>query len=46
MEGDAPEAGHSARDEESSLEASALSLGVQNTILDSVMETYVSPASA
>jgi pyrroloquinoline-quinone synthase len=29
-----------------SLEASALSLGVQNSILDSVMETYVSPASA
>jgi pyrroloquinoline-quinone synthase len=34
------------RDEKSSLEASDLSLGVQNTILDSVMETYVSPASA
>jgi pyrroloquinoline-quinone synthase len=34
------------RDEKSSLEASALSLAVQNTILDSVMETYVSPASA
>jgi pyrroloquinoline-quinone synthase len=34
------------KDERTSLEASALSLGVQNTILDSVMETYVTPSSA
>jgi pyrroloquinoline-quinone synthase len=33
-------------DERASLEAAALSLGVQNTILDSVMETYVSPTLA
>jgi pyrroloquinoline-quinone synthase len=30
-------------DERASLEAAALSSGVQNTILDSVMETYVTP---
>lgn len=35
-----------AKDEDISLEASALSLSVQNTILDSVMETYVSPSLA
>jgi len=31
------------RDERASLEAAALSLSTQNTILDSVMETYVTP---
>jgi pyrroloquinoline-quinone synthase len=35
-----------ARDEDASLEASTMSLSVQNTILDSVMETYVSPSLA
>lgn len=30
-------------DERASLEAAVLSAGVQNTILDSVMETYVTP---
>ena len=34
------------KDVKSSLEASALSLEAQNSILDSVMETYVSPSSA
>ncbi len=34
------------KDEASSLEASALSLGAQNAILDSVMDTYVSPSLA
>lgn len=33
----------SSGDERPSLEAAATSLGVQNTILDSVMETYVTP---
>jgi len=38
--------GASSGDERASLEAAACSLSVQNTILDSVMETYVAPTLA